>query len=53
LVKKRFDDYGSSVGGGEGRHQLFGIIEVIAPGIQVGIADPVIEILDGFLIAPE
>src|SRR5580692_234979 len=35
------------------RHQLGGIIEIIALGIQVGIADPVIEILERLLVAPE
>ena len=35
------------------RHQLFGIVQVVAFGIQIGVADPVIEVLNGFFVAPE
>ena len=34
-------------------HQLFGIVQVVAFGIQIGVADPVVEVLDSLFVTPE
>ncbi len=39
--------------GGEIGFQLTGIVQIVPFSIQIRIADPVVEVLDGLLIAPE